>query len=78
MWDAETGRELLACQYPGVFEVWVAAVSADGRSLALGGLGGGSVVLNTLDCTLSREDIGPWKLATYQAWREENGATPAP
>ena len=76
VWDAASGRELLACHYPGASEARLAGVSPDGRSLAL--TGRGTLVLNTLDWTLSREDIGPWKLKAYKAWLQENGPAPTP
>jgi WD40 repeat protein len=75
VWDAETGRELLAVQCPNGYPL--ADVSADGRSLALGVLDV-TLILNTLDWGLSREDIGPWKLATYQTWLAENAPAPTP
>lgn len=77
VWDAEDGRELLALQYPGSELLSLAASAGDGRALALARIGGPSLVLNTLDWALRREDLGPMKRAAYQAWLRENGSAPA-
>ena len=78
VWDAETGRELLALRYPGSSHPSLADVSPDGRSLAVHAGGGSTLVLNTLDWSMTREDLGALKLASYQTWLAENGMTKAP
>lgn len=77
VWDAESGRELLALQYPGSELLSLAAGTGDGRALALSRIGATTLVLNTLDWALRREDLGPMKRAAYQAWLRENGSAPA-
>jgi len=78
VWDAQSGRELLALQYPGSELLSLAESAGDGRSLALTRMGAPTLVLNTLDWTLRREELGPMKLAAYQAWWRGNGSAPVP